>query len=217
MFGSHVARRISSQDVILIPADLFLKHGIPKHIRSDNGPEFIAKKLVAWIKRLEVQPLFIQPWKSMGKRLLRIIQRQDAIRISGWRNFLFPLGSKDFNRTLEDSLQHEKTAQQFGWKTASPTNFSANTQTTCAGFINTVGGSKTPSRSDRSVTLELQQHQSTFEPRNENAGSICQGTRNYASKLTPPDSDYLTQRIWGEPPTRQTIAMYSAGRVSTPP
>jgi transposase InsO family protein len=59
--ASHVARRIRSQDVILILADLFLKHGIPKHIRSDNGPEFIAKKLVVWIKSLEVQPLFIQP------------------------------------------------------------------------------------------------------------------------------------------------------------
>jgi len=59
--ASHVARRIRSQDVILILADLFLKHGIPKHIRSDNGPEFIAKKLVDWIKVLEVKPLFIQP------------------------------------------------------------------------------------------------------------------------------------------------------------
>jgi len=59
--AAHVARRIRSQDVILILADLFLKHGIPKHIRSDNGPEFIAKKLVEWIKFLEVQPLFIQP------------------------------------------------------------------------------------------------------------------------------------------------------------
>jgi transposase InsO family protein len=34
--ASHVARRIRSQDVILILADLFLRHGIPKHIRSDN-------------------------------------------------------------------------------------------------------------------------------------------------------------------------------------
>ncbi len=36
-------------------------------IRSDNGPEFIAKKLVAWMKSLEVQPLFIQaggPWEN---------------------------------------------------------------------------------------------------------------------------------------------------------
>jgi transposase InsO family protein len=59
--ASYVARRIRSQDVILVLADLFLKHGIPKHIRSDNGPEFIAKKLVAWMKNLEIQPLFIQP------------------------------------------------------------------------------------------------------------------------------------------------------------
>ncbi len=59
--SSHVARRIRSQDVILVLADLFLRHGIPKHIRSDNGPEFIAKKLVAWMKNLEIQPLFIHP------------------------------------------------------------------------------------------------------------------------------------------------------------
>lgn len=58
---SLVARRIRSQDVILALADLFLKHGIPKHIRSDNGPEFIAKKLRNWLGQLEVQPLFIQP------------------------------------------------------------------------------------------------------------------------------------------------------------
>lgn len=31
------------------------------HIRSDNGPEFIAKKLTHWMKSLEVQPLFIHP------------------------------------------------------------------------------------------------------------------------------------------------------------
>jgi transposase InsO family protein len=58
---SHVARRIGSDDVIFILADLFLKYGVPKHIRSDNGPEFIAKKLVGWLRTLEVQPLFIQP------------------------------------------------------------------------------------------------------------------------------------------------------------
>lgn len=54
-------RRLNSQDVILTLADLFLRHGCPKHIRSDNGPEFVAKKLVKWLKQLEVGPLFIQP------------------------------------------------------------------------------------------------------------------------------------------------------------
>ena len=58
---SLVARRIRSQDVIFALADLFLTRGCPKFIRSDNGPEFVAKKLVVWMKQLEVQPLFIEP------------------------------------------------------------------------------------------------------------------------------------------------------------
>jgi putative transposase len=58
---SYTARRIRSQDVIFVLADLFLKHGLPVHIRSDNGPEFIAKKLVKWMKDLGIDPLFIQP------------------------------------------------------------------------------------------------------------------------------------------------------------
>ena len=59
--ASVVRRRFRAQDVILVLADLFLEHGCPEHIRSDNGPEFVAKKLVEWLKNLEVGPLFIQP------------------------------------------------------------------------------------------------------------------------------------------------------------
>ena len=58
---SLVARRIRSQDVILALADLFLKHGLPKHIRSDNSPEFVARKLKKWLQQLKVQPLYIEP------------------------------------------------------------------------------------------------------------------------------------------------------------
>ncbi len=46
---------------LLAEADLFLERGTPKHIRSDNGPEFIAKKLLSWFKTLDVSPLFIEP------------------------------------------------------------------------------------------------------------------------------------------------------------
>jgi transposase InsO family protein len=65
--ASFVARRIRSQDVILILADLFIEHGVPEHIRSDNGPEFIAKNLLAWFEQLDVKPLFIEkgsPWEN---------------------------------------------------------------------------------------------------------------------------------------------------------
>ena len=57
----YVSRRIKSQDIIFLLLELFLEKGIPKYIRSDNGPEFVSKKLVSWLEGLEVKPLFISP------------------------------------------------------------------------------------------------------------------------------------------------------------
>jgi len=59
--ATFTKRKINSQDVILALAKLFLLRGIPKHIRSAYGPEFIAKRLVKWLEGLEVVPIFIQP------------------------------------------------------------------------------------------------------------------------------------------------------------
>ncbi len=58
---SVVARSIRSQPVILTLADLFLQRGCPRFVRSDNGPEFIARKLLDWMTSLDVKPLFIKP------------------------------------------------------------------------------------------------------------------------------------------------------------
>jgi putative transposase len=56
-----VRRRLRSQDVQEVLAELFLLRGCPTHIRSDNGPEFIARMLRQWYERLPVVPLFIEP------------------------------------------------------------------------------------------------------------------------------------------------------------
>lgn len=42
-------------------SDLFISRGVPTHVRSDNGPEFIATTLRLWFEKLELKPLFIQP------------------------------------------------------------------------------------------------------------------------------------------------------------
>ena len=42
-------------------AKLMLRYGVPKHIRSDNGPEFVARAVRSWLARLGVQTLFIEP------------------------------------------------------------------------------------------------------------------------------------------------------------
>jgi putative transposase len=56
-----VARRLRSTDVLETLADLFVTHGVPAHIRSDNGPEFTAELVRLWLEALRVQTLFIEP------------------------------------------------------------------------------------------------------------------------------------------------------------
>ena len=57
----HVDRRITAHDVIEQLAELFVTRGLPDFIRSDNGPEFTAKCVRAWLNRLGVKTLFIEP------------------------------------------------------------------------------------------------------------------------------------------------------------
>lgn len=55
------ARSFTHRDVMKHLTDLFCEKGVPVHLRSDNGPEFIARGLRRWLKRLTVRPLFIEP------------------------------------------------------------------------------------------------------------------------------------------------------------
>lgn len=57
----YVARRIRAHDVIDVLADVMIERGIPEHIRSDNGPEMVAKSLRAWLGRVGTKTLYIQP------------------------------------------------------------------------------------------------------------------------------------------------------------
>ena len=56
-----VARRLRSTDVLETLAELFLTHGLPAHIRSDNGSAFTAELVRRWLDALGVQTLFIEP------------------------------------------------------------------------------------------------------------------------------------------------------------
>jgi len=50
----HCALHIGSKEVIEQLADAMVIHGIPKYIRSDNGPEFVARILRDWLKEIGV-------------------------------------------------------------------------------------------------------------------------------------------------------------------
>ena len=63
----EVARSFTAQDVIGVLQYLFAVRGTPQHIRSDNGPEFVAKTVRRWLQRADVGTLFIakgSPWEN---------------------------------------------------------------------------------------------------------------------------------------------------------
>ena len=63
----RVARKLNSTDVIDVLSDLFILRGVPGHIRSDNGPEFIAQAVQDWIKAVGAKTAYIapgSPWEN---------------------------------------------------------------------------------------------------------------------------------------------------------
>ena len=63
----RVKRKLNSTDAIDTLTDLFIIRDVPSYIRSDNGPEFIAKAVRQWIKAVGAETVYIEPvspWES---------------------------------------------------------------------------------------------------------------------------------------------------------
>jgi transposase InsO family protein len=63
----RLARRLGAVDVIDVLSDLFILRGVPGHVRSDNGPEFIAKAVQEWIAAVGGKTAYIapgSPWEN---------------------------------------------------------------------------------------------------------------------------------------------------------
>jgi len=62
-----VARRLDSNHAIEVLADLYLVRGVPEHIRSDQGPEFMAAAVKDWIAAVGAKTAYIEkssPWEN---------------------------------------------------------------------------------------------------------------------------------------------------------
>jgi len=99
--ATRVARQLTGEDVQECLTTLFCQRGIPMHLRSDNGPEFTAKKIRKWLNELGASTLFIEPgspWENgyvesfNGKMRDELLNREifytleeARVLIEGWR------------------------------------------------------------------------------------------------------------------------------------
>lgn len=99
----RVKRKLNSTDVIDALTDLFILRGAPSYIRSDNGPECVAKAVRKWIAAVGAQTAYIEPgspWEngyieSFNARLRDVLLngenfyslREAQIIIEKWRRY----------------------------------------------------------------------------------------------------------------------------------
>ncbi len=57
----RVKRRLNAMDVLETLADAMLCRGRPDYLRSDNGPEFVARALRSWVANVGTQTAYIEP------------------------------------------------------------------------------------------------------------------------------------------------------------
>ena len=116
----RVERRITANDVLWALADLFLEYGIPEHIRSDNGPEFVATAVRQLARRARRHDPVHRARQPLGERLRRVVQRQAARRALERRDLLHAQGGADPGRRLAAPLQRPAAAQLAGQRPPAP-------------------------------------------------------------------------------------------------
>ena len=118
------ARSYTARDVILMLQYLFAVRGAPEHIRSDNGPEFVARKIQRWLKLASVDTLYIQkasPWENgyvesfNGKLRDELLNRELFLSLAEAR-FVIDQWRLDYN--------HRRPHSSLNWQT--PAAFSAS-------------------------------------------------------------------------------------------
>ena len=106
----RVSRKLSSVDVVDVLSDLFILRGIPSHVRSDNGPEFVAKAVPGVDRHSGCQNSLHRAWQPLGEWVLRKLQQQAPRRAARWRGLLLTGGGQGRDRELASPLQYQPAA-----------------------------------------------------------------------------------------------------------
>src|SRR6201987_5070299 len=102
-------RRWSSAKVIEYLADVMVVKGVPEHIRSDNGPEFVAKDLRKWLADTGAKTLYIEPGSPWENGYCESFNSKLRDEFLNPEIFYSIKRASRAGRTLAHPLQHRQT------------------------------------------------------------------------------------------------------------
>ena len=118
-----VDRGITSEDVIDTLAELFAMRGVPKCIRSDNGPEFIARAIQRWTKQLSIETLYIEPgspWENGYAESFHSRLRDEFLATEVFESLA---AARKLTATWRDDYNHHRPHSSLGY--VAPVEFAA--------------------------------------------------------------------------------------------
>lgn len=124
----HAAWSIRSIDVITVVEKTMQRYGCPQHLRSDNGPEFIAYQLQDWLKTKAIKTLYIKPgapWENGYIESFHDKLRDECLNRELFGNLLeaqiiLKAWRKDYNEFRPHSALAYQTPQAFARRAATP-------------------------------------------------------------------------------------------------
>lgn len=118
-----VDRSITSEDVIDTLAELFAMRGVPKHIRSDNGPEFIAAAIQRWTKQLGIETLYIAPGSPWENGYAESFHSRLCDEFLGLEEFESLTAARKLTVAWKEDYNHYRPHSSLGYVT--PVEFAA--------------------------------------------------------------------------------------------
>ena len=128
LLSLEVERSMTAEDVIKQLNQLVERRGMPEFIRSDNGPEFVAKAVVKWIEDRGFKTCFIapgSPWQNAYSESFNARFRDEFLNIELFTTLIEAkvLGEEHrykYNHQRPHSSLGDMTPAEFASRCSSP-------------------------------------------------------------------------------------------------
>lgn len=112
-----VGRSLTARKAVAVLAGVVRQRGVPTHVRSDNGPEFIARAMRSWLAEAGVATLYIKPgspWENGYAESFNSRVRDELLAVE---EFTSLLEAQVLGRQWKQSYNHERPHSALGYQT----------------------------------------------------------------------------------------------------
>lgn len=146
-------RSITSEDVIDTLAELFAMRGVPRHIRSDNGPEFIAQAIQRWLAQVDVETLYIEPgspWENGYAESFHSRLRDEFLALEVFESLA---AARKLTAAWRDDYNHHRPHGSLGY--LAPAVFAARCAASAPKLLSATPQATSPLQQHSGVPLNL--------------------------------------------------------------